>query len=212
MARKQSASHFFFAPLFAALAMIVVLSGLVLGGWPVHLFRRSGPAPKLGADSTRYAGWKEVCDVQSKACFLHPADWYAAPYGGFQNPARTAYANLYVNTKDRGADAVYVAGIYYPQRTGQGVVIVGFVHGIVPSYALYDDSAVHGLRAGEQAQLVVANPVFTAGDGGPDVTFVATPGAAGLSAITTIDQAKAWFGTSEAETDLKIMQSFYYRE
>lgn len=212
MTHKQSASHFFFVPLFVVWALVIVLSGLVLGGWHVHLFRHTRPAPRFGADSARYAGWKQVCDTQSKACFLHPADWSAASYGGYQNPARTAYVNLYVNTKDRGADIAYIAGIYYPQRAGQDVAIVGFVHGNVPSYAMYNESTVHALQPGEQAQLIVANPIFAASGGGPDVTFVATPGAAGLSAITTVDQAKAWFGTSEAKADLKIMQSFYYRE
>ncbi|HSW98360.1 MAG TPA: hypothetical protein VLF71_00830 [Candidatus Saccharimonadales bacterium] len=158
-----------------------------------------------------YAGWKQVCDAQSAACFLRPPDWQAAPYGGFQDQAATAYANISDNTKDRGEDSAYIAGIYYPQKAGQGVAIVGFIHGTVPGYALYDEAIAKGLQPGTWSQLVVANPVFAA-RGGLDVTFSATPGSAGIAAITTFGQAQNWFASAEAKTDLKIMQSFHYRE
>ena len=82
----------------------------------------------------------------------------------------------------------------------------------VPTYVMYDASVVtaNNLTVGQSAQLVTVNPTFT-GKTGADVTFVATPGAGGIAAITTTEQAKAWFATPEAKQALKILQSFYYQ-
>ena len=208
MSHISSKAHRSFAPVFIALA-VLVLSGLACIGWRLRPAKRISQAPPLSV--SQYAGWREVCDEQSAACFMRPPDWLASPYGGFQNPADTAYANLYIDSKDQAVDSASIVSLQYPQKGGQGVMIVGFIHGIVPGYALYDQSAVKDLRPGAQAQLVVANPTFTARSGLSD-TFSATPGAAGISALTTFRQAQLWFTTPEAKSDLKIMQSFHYRE
>jgi hypothetical protein len=205
--------------------VVALLIGVGVLGWTVYrqvwhetstvsVAQTGGQHPKTARPATKpnlYAGWKSTCGAAMGACFKYPSDWTASPYGGLQNPADTAYVDYQVaDNKDQAGSTVYIAVVDDLTTPGQSLTIVGYVFNNVPSFAVYDSAAVTaaGAAAGQTARLVTGNPTFT-GEGGARSTFVATPGANGLAAITTTDQAKAWFTTDSAKTCLQILQSFY---
>lgn len=223
MSRKESGGF----SVIEALIALVVIAVIGLGGWMV--WRHSHQQKKAAATKTAapsadkktsdmqsadpYAGWKSYCDTELKACYKYPNDWVRSQYGGWQNAADTAYFNLVGSNKDQATDDVYIAAIEDLANTGEGLKVVGFVKGNIPTYVVYEESVVSGqhLAVGQTVQLVTVNPTFSGKGVGKDLTFSATPGAKGIAAITTPEQAKSWFATPEARQCLRILQSFNYQ-
>jgi Tfp pilus assembly major pilin PilA len=213
-----------FAVLELVLA-IVVIAIIAVGGWGVykHYHKTKSVATTTNTMTSKtnttqqtdpYAGWQTYCDTYVSACYKYPSDWTAVSgfSGVFQNTAITAYASLGGGTnKDQSTDSVYINSINN-LSTVSGLSIVGYIApNNKPIYALYDTSylSTNRVTAGATSQLIDGNYAFTGKNGA--VSFVATPGSNGYAAITTLDQAKAWFSSTNGETDLKIMQSFYYQ-
>ena len=89
--------------------------------------------------------------------------------------------------------------------------IVGYIINNQPGYAVYNTSYItaNDIKADSTVQLVYGNYAFDAKIG--SITLLASAGAKGYEPITTMDQAKAWFSTDNAKTDLLILKSFYYQ-
>lgn len=204
--------------------IVVVIAVISLVGWRVLANKddnkttnynspnnqQANNTPKQETDP--YAGWQTYCDTENaKGCFKYPSDWVTSQYGGFENSTQTAYIDFKgYNNKDQAADSVYVVKVVDLANKELGLKIVGSVYNNVPSYSIFNASDVSALKAGENSQLVTVNPEFQRNPG-EDMSFMATPGVAGLKAITNLEQAKNWFNTPEAQTCLKVLQSFYYQ-
>lgn len=233
MTRKLSNDGF--SAVEAAVVLFVV-AALGLGGFFVwrhnhnkHETASQTTSKSTGSSSTQkqtsqqkqqtadpYAGWQTACDDAAKACYRYPSDWVVSPYNGYQNSADTAYVQLQGhNNKDQSVDEVYIASIDDFNTSGLDLKIVGIVatDNHAPGYVVYDSSYVEqqGLAVGQTRQLIVGNATFHDKGSTETSSFGASPGANGYAAITNMDQAKAWFGTAEAKTCLKVLQSFYYQ-
>jgi hypothetical protein len=208
-----------------AIIVLVVVTVIGLGGWWVWRHNHQPKKMPMASNSSTsqtgkqqqssntqpadpYAGWKTSCDAVLKACYKYPNDWVQAQYGGWQNTANTAYFNFAATNKDQATNNVYIAAIEDLANKNQNLKIVGTIDDNVPGYTVYDASVITDkhVAIGQFAQLITVNPTFN-----KDITFVATPGASGIAAITSPAQAKAWFSTPEAQQCLKILQSFYYQ-
>lgn len=160
-----------------------------------------------------YAGWQSYCDTTVKTCIKYPSDWVASPYGGLENPACTEYAALTGSTvKDRGSSTAYIASIDDLKTPMADLKILGTVVDNKPEYSVYNTSYIseNNLHVGATQEIAYANYTFTGKTG--DASVVGTPCANGYAAISTAEQAKAWFNTAEGKTVLKVVQSFSYQQ
>ncbi len=219
MARKlpNLSNRGFSLPL--TLIIIVVVSALSFSGWLVYknnhkkISTPSSSAAKTDSTPTDpYAGWNTYCDADNAmACFKYPGDWQPSKYGGFEDSSQTAYINYQGhNNKDQASADVYIAQVIDLLDTSYGLKIVGSIYNNVPSYAIFNSSDVSSLKMGSTVPFIVANPEFVGA--GESMSFTATPGSAGTKAITSLEQAKTWFNTTEAQQCLKVLQSFYYHQ
>ena len=202
------------------LVAIVVIAVLGFGGWLVwhnHQSKKIVDTTKSQASKATkiapvdpYAGWKTYCDTaNAKGCFKYPNDWVDSQYGGYENSTQTAYIDFSgYNNKDQASNSAYVAQVADVNDTSLNLKIIGSVYNNVPSYAIFNASDVTTLKAGEDATIVTVNPEFQRNPG-EDMSFMATPGFNGIKAITTLDQAKAWFSSPEAQASLKVLESFH---
>ncbi len=201
---------------------VFILAAIGLTGWHLSQHKDSKTQVSHSTSTSKkntapkpidtYAGWKTYCDSENaKGCYMYPSDWVTSQYGGFENSTQTAYVDFSgYNNKDQAADTVYIAQVADVTDKQLGLKIVGSVYNNVPSYSIFNATDVSALKAGESAQLITTNPQFQR-NSGENMSFTATPGVNGLKAITNLDQAKAWFSTPEAQTCLKVLQSFYYQ-
>jgi len=214
-----------------AILVVLIVAGLGLGGWYAWHENKTKPAIKQSASQTNknssatksssssssadlYADWQTYCDSSISSCIQYPSDWSSVPGfpGDFQNSTNTGYVSLSPGTvKDRAEDTVYIQSVEEITTTTTPLSIVGYIDNNKPGYGVYDASYVasSGIKAGATMQLVDGNYAFSGKAG--DVSLVATPGAAGYAAITTLTQAQGWFSTADARTCLKILKSFYYQ-
>ncbi len=159
-----------------------------------------------------YQGWQTYCDSTVKACIKYPSDWVASQYGGLENPACTEYASLTGPTsKDRGSSPAYIVSIDDLSTPVSDLKILGTVVDNKPGYSIYNASYIsqNNIHVGGTQEIASANYRFTGKTG--DAGLVGTPCANGYAAITTSDQAKAWFNSTEGKTVLKVVQSLYYQ-
>jgi hypothetical protein len=160
-----------------------------------------------------YEGWKTTCDDIVRACYKHPADWATDQYNtGLENPAHTEYVSLSGSTvKDGGSGSAYIASIVDLSTPIADLKIVGTVIENQPSYAIYNTSylSANNVKVGNTQDISYINHRFSGKTG--DASFDGTPSSGGYASIKTLDQAKAWFNTTEARTVLKVIQSFYYQ-
>lgn len=217
MTKKMRADGFSALGIIGAICVVIVVG---LAGW--YVFQNRDTRTKNNSSTTSktsnakpadsYAGWKTYCDTENtKGCFKYPNDWVASQYGGYENSTQTAYVNYSgYNNKDQASDTAYVAQISEVTNSSLNLKIVGSVYKNVPSYSIFNAADVATLKVGEDTTVVTVNPEFQRNPG-EDMSFTATPGASGIKAITTLDQAKAWFSTPEAQNCLKVLQSFYYQ-
>ena len=218
---------------FGLIAVVIIIAVLVvLGGAGAYVYHRdhkqkvptsarTSTSTSNGKTSTSttsktdpYAGWKTYCDATTSSCVRYPAAWISVDGfpGAFENSSNTAYISLAAGTnKDRAQDTAYIYSVDSLTTTGGPLDIVGYVVNNKPQYSVYNASyvATNDVKAGVTMQIVDGNYAFDAKSG--TISLVATPGATGYTAITSTEQAKAWFTTPEAQADLLAMKSFYYQ-
>lgn len=177
---------------------------------------KTGSTSGTTQTSDPYAGWKTYCDGTASSCIKYPSTWIAVNGfpGAFENSTNTAYISLEAGTsKDRAQATAYIYSVEGLSTSGPSLDIVGYVVGNKPAFGVYNSAYVstNDIKAGATAQLVDGNYAFNAKDRST-ISLIATPGAAGYAAITTSDQARAWFTTQEAQDALLVMRSFYYQQ
>ena len=173
----------------------------------------SNTATKSTSNVDPYAGWKTYCDSTTQSCIKHPAEWAAVAGfpGAFENSTATGYVSLEAGTnKDRSQGSAYVVSVDKLTTTSGVLDIVGYIVNGKPGYSVYDAAYVsaNGIKSGSTVDMTVGNYAFSGKIG--TVSLVATPGANGYAAITTVDQAKNWFATADAKTSLLVLRSLSY--
>lgn len=159
-----------------------------------------------------YKGWKTYCDSTVKACIKYPSDWVASQYGGLENPACTEYVSLTGPTsKDGGEGSAYIASIDNFSTPLSDLKILGMVINGYPTYSVYNATYIseNNIQVGTTQTVAYINHRFTGKTG--DAGLVGTPCAKGSEKITTSNQARAWFDSSEGKAVLKVVQSLYYQ-
>lgn len=162
-----------------------------------------------------YAGWKTYCDSTTVSCIQYPPDWapVAGFPGAFESSTQTGYVSLIPGgtNVDEALNTAYICSVTNLNTSAGPLDIVGYIVSNQPGYVVYDTSYVsnNGIKVGVTKRIIDGNYSFT-GKNGP-ISLVATPDSNGYAAITTFNEAQAWFTGADAQTDLKILESFYYQ-
>jgi hypothetical protein len=180
-------------------------------------------SPVTANSQTPYAGWKSYCSKQTGDCFKYPAEW------GFLDASNSTGANVTLNSPDVKATVTYaspysaggamtdfVASVDQLGGKNANLTILGVVRTSeqnYPAYFLVDSSFVKA-----KAILTGHTYRFSASDSSDSFTGKSGTGRsylygfdAALPANGTLPlaTAKAWFSSSDGETELQIMKSFY---
>lgn len=168
--------------------------------------------PKVSSSPSIYNGWDTKCVNALKACIKVPSGWISNPYGGYENTAKTQYAELAVeNVKDNSSADALIVSIDELATPNSSLKVVGLIFGSKPTYAIYDTNYISAnqLKVGATKNILIGNYTFTGPTG--QASLVGTPDDNGIKAITSISQARAWFATTDAQQVLKVVRSFYYQ-
>ena len=212
----------------AALVTLIVLA--VMAGAGIFIYHRNHKtksvgstlgSPKNSSTSTKsattadpYAGWKTYSDSQSYYSFKYPADWsidVTSAQVTVLDPAKSVevdYIGRYAH--DSGLLGFNPVSVDPLSVGGVSLKVVGGVY--TPAneadYAVVDSSLLRSnpLTIG-QATLFPNALRFT--DVNNDTNAVAFRARYG-SQFSSADDAKAWFGTSDAKMVLLILQSLTY--
>jgi hypothetical protein len=161
-----------------------------------------------------YTNWKLYCDSATSVCIKYPPNWQAESGfpGSFQDVTGTSVVSLIpAATADETPNTAYIYSVTDLILAQQKLAIVGYIVSNQPGYVVYDATYVSSkdLQPGLTKYIVDGNYAFSSKLG--TVSLVATPGPTGYSSIATFDQAKTWFTTIAAQTELSILQSLSYK-
>lgn len=213
---------------FAALAFLFVSSSAGESYLPFHILKQSSAtqpviAPvkvvtnpvvttpvSLVPDS--YNGWNTNCVKALKACIKTPPDWVANQYNGYENQAQTQYAALSLeNVKDQSKADALIVSVDDFVVSNSNLKVVGLIVSNKPSYAVYDTSYINsnGIKPGATVNILVGSYTFSGSTG--MASLVGSADTNGTKAITTVDAARAWFVSADAQQVFKVVRSFYYQ-
>ena len=166
-----------------------------------------------------YAGWKTNCDTATNGCFRYSSDWDnlirgtdVTALGGNKSETLTLEYNEPTDANGglgdfltKSVDPVMISGSSY-QLVGGFYTVSN-----VPGYYLIDSSLGQqlGLKADATSKITNNDLYFTFAS--KKATFVVHYNTAASSGAATIpaSTANAWFTSTDGQTALKTVQSFY---
>ena len=166
-----------------------------------------------------YAGWKSYCDTATSGCFKYPSNWNdlirgtdVTALGG--NKGETVTLEYNEPTDANGGLGTFSTKSVNPVTiSGSSYEVVGGYYTVsnVPGYYLVDTSLVQqlGLKAGATSNITNNDLYFTFAS--KKVTFVVhyNTAASGGAATIATSTANAWFTSTDGQTALSTVRSFY---
>lgn len=174
-----------------------------------------------------YAGWKQYCDTAYHYCFKYPADWTleadaaskVGDLGGASllNPAKSVQVH-YTNVDNRDGGRISFTPSYIQKLSSANqdltavcgyAISSGEAGQYPPSCNVVDSSLLTTFpqTIGQQGQFV-GNPVFTDAGTSSSTKYLGQLIAEATSSVDTTAAANAWLNSSDAQTALKVLQSF----
>ena len=224
--------------LIETMLIIVVVAAIGFGGWYIWHTKttsnNTSAQTKISTANTNkstdktiptdpYAGWNTSCDIYHY-CFKYPKDWTQSTVVTAKQPCdaggigltspdgKVSLSYLNDNNKDSGGlvGSYTITNTYVLNIKGQSLTIVGGYAtsdgNQYPSYNLIDTpSSANPLVVGRTADL--AATITDQGTG--SFKCIGSLNVAPTTPLNASD-AKNWFTTTNAQTSLKILKSFYY--